>query len=99
MHVTETKTIQAPKLSGEVLELEGIWTRVADGNVELKVARDKRCVALASVGIREDALASAPRHIVSDGDKAIARATDMAYGGGLRVSCASPTCCASTRAT
>ena len=75
-----------PELSGEVLELDGVWTRIAGGNVELKVARDERGVALASVGSWEDMLtaarergASAPRHIVSDGDRAIARAIDMAY--------------------
>ena len=75
-----------PKLSGEVLELDGVWTRVAGGKVELKIARDERGVALASAGSWEDALAtardlgaSAPRHIVSDGDRAIERAIDMAY--------------------
>ena len=72
-----------PKLSGEALELDGVWMRAASGNVELKVARDERGVAVASAGSWEDALmtvhdlgASVPRHIVSDGDKAI----DMAYG-------------------
>ena len=48
-----------PELSGEVLELDGIWTRVAGGNVELKVARDERGVALTSTGSWEDALAAA----------------------------------------
>ena len=93
------------KLSSEVLGLDGVWMRVADGNVELKVARDERGVALASVGNWEDALmaahdlgAAVPRHIVSDGSMAI----DMAYGsmaGELRISCASSTCCASASAT
>ena len=32
---------ERPKMSGEVLELDGAWTRVAGGNVELKVARDE----------------------------------------------------------
>ena len=41
---------ERPKLSGEVLELDGAWTRVEGGNVELKVARDERCVALVSAG-------------------------------------------------
>ena len=45
-----------PKLSGEVLELDRIWTRVAGGNEELKVARDERGVALASAGSWEDAV-------------------------------------------
>lgn len=75
-----------PKLSGEILELDGVWTRIAGGKVELKVSRDERGVALASAGSWEDALmaardlgASAPRHIVSDGDRAIESAIDMAY--------------------
>ena len=78
-----------PKLSGEVLELDGVWTRVAGGKLELKVARDERGVALASAGSWEDAVAAArdlgadaPRHIVSDGDRAIESAIDMAYGRG-----------------
>ena len=78
-----------PNLSGEVLELDGIWTRVAGGSVELKVARDERGVAVASAGSWEDAVAAArdlgadaPRHIVSDGDKAIESAIDMAYDRG-----------------
>ena len=52
----------------------------------LKVVRDERGAALAFAGSWEDALAtardlgaSAPRHIVSDGDKAIESAIDMAY--------------------
>ena len=64
-----------PKLSGEVLELDGVWTRIAGGNVELKAARDERGVTLAA-GSWEDTVAaareqgaSAPRHIVSDGDR------------------------------
>ena len=63
-----------PKLSGEALELEEVWTRVAGGKVELKAARDERGVALASAGSWEDALmaaleqgAAAPRHIAATG--------------------------------
>ena len=37
---------ERPKLSGEVLELDGAWTRFEGGNVELKVARDERCVGI-----------------------------------------------------
>ena len=33
-----------PKLSGEVLEVDGVWALVADGKVELKVAR--RCAGI-----------------------------------------------------
>ena len=65
-------------MSGETLELDGVWTRIASGNVELKAARDERGVAMASAGSWEDPLAaardpgvSAPRHIVSDEDRAI----------------------------
>ena len=65
-----------PKLSGEVLKPDGVWTRIAGGNVELKIARDERGVALASAGSWKDAVAaardlgaSAPRHIVNKGDR------------------------------
>ena len=93
-----------PKLSGDVLELDGVWTRVAGGKLELKVARDERGVAAASVGSWERALmavrdlgADAPRHIVSDGDRAIESVIGMAEA--LRISCVNFTCCASARAT
>ena len=56
------------------------------GRVELKAARDERCVVLASAEVWEPTLvparelgASAPRHIVSDCDRAIESAIDMAY--------------------
>ena len=45
-----------PELAGAVLELDKVWTRVAGGNAELKVARDERSVALALAGSWEDAL-------------------------------------------
>ena len=48
-----------PKMSDDAPELDGIWTRVAGGNVELKSARDERCAVLAAVGSWEDALATA----------------------------------------
>ena len=80
---------ERPNLSGDALKLDGIWTRIAGGNVELKVDRDERGVALASVGSWEDAVAatrdlgaSAPRHIVSGRRKAIEGAIDMTYGRG-----------------
>ena len=78
-----------PKMSGDVLEPDGEWTRIAGGNVELKVARDERGVAVAAAGSWEDAVAAvrdlgalAPKHIVSDSDRAIESAIDMAYGRG-----------------
>lgn len=65
------------------------WTRIADGNVELKVARDERGVALALARSWEDALTAvrdlginAPRRIVSDGDRAIKRSIGMAHSRG-----------------
>ena len=69
--------------------------------------RDERGVALTSTGSWEDALAAArergvlaPRHIVSDGDKAIESAIDMARMTGiLRISCVSFTSGASASAT
>ena len=71
-----------PKLSGETLELDEVWTRIAGGNVELKAASDERGVALAFAGSWEDAVAAArdlcaaaPRHAVSAVDSAI----DMTY--------------------
>ena len=73
--------------------------------MELKVWRDERVVALASAGSWEDALsatremgASAPRHIVSDGDKAI-EITVNYMTRILRVNCANFTCCVNTSAT
>ena len=58
--------------------------------MELRVARDERGVALASAGSWEASLtavrdlgASAPRHIVSDGDRAIESAISIAYGRGV----------------
>ena len=78
-----------PKLLGDAMELDGVWTRVACGNVELKVARDERGVAIVAAGNLENTLAaareqsaSAPRHIVSDRDRAIEGTIDMAYGRG-----------------
>lgn len=47
-----------PKLSGDVLELDGVWRRIAGGNVELKMARDAHGVALASAGAWYATLAS-----------------------------------------
>ena len=49
-----------PKMSGEVLEPDVVWTRVAGGSVELKVARDERGVALVSAGFTPRPSLSAP---------------------------------------
>ena len=89
MQVAETGEIHTPQVVGRDIGTRRAWTRVAGGNVELKVARDERGVALASAGSWKDALtaardmgASAPRHIVNDGDRAIESAIDMAHGKG-----------------
>lgn len=74
-------------LKGEVMELDGLWTRTREGAEELKVARDERGAAFLSFGrwdqvvdrLYERGLAE-PVHIVSDGDPAIAGAIEWVYG-------------------
>ena len=89
---TLSKWIRGEKLrkgdmSDEVLEMDGLWTRTAEGAVEMKVIRDERGAVMASFDSWEDALnaaymrgAESPAHIVSDGDLAIASAIEMTYG-------------------
>lgn len=79
--------LQLPELSGRVLELDGIWTRTRRGRVELKVVRDERGVALGSfaswAAVIDQAWqqgATAPRHLVSDGDRAIEEGIVLVYG-------------------
>ena len=91
---TLCKWIRREKLSeasvgGEVLEMDGLWTRTAEGSVEMKVIRDERGNAMATFDSWEAAVneaymrgADSPTHIVSDGDRAIASAIDMTYGDG-----------------
>ena len=74
-------------LSGDVLEMDGLWTRTAEGPVEMKVIRDEMGNAMATFDSWQKAVnaaymsgARSPRHIVSDGDLAIASAIDMTYG-------------------
>ena len=75
--MVEAGTMQAPQIVGRGI---GSGRSVdAGGNVELKAARDDRGVARACAGSWEDALAAAPRHIVSGGDRTIERAIDVAY--------------------
>ena len=76
-----------PQLSGRVLEVDGLWTRTAAGRVEMKVIRDEKGVALATFASWEAAIdqawqqgATAPVHVVSDGDRAIAAGLEMVYG-------------------
>lgn len=74
-------------LDGQVLELDGLWTRTTLGKAELKVVRDGAGEVMASFESWERVLDSLyqrgldkPVHIVSDGDKAIAEAIAMVYG-------------------
>ena len=79
--------LREDSLSGDVLEMDGLWTRTAEGPVEMKVIRDEKGNAMATFDSWEEAVnaaymsgARSPRHIVSDGDLAIASAIDMTYG-------------------
>ena len=76
-----------PQLTGRVLELDGLWTRTAAGRVEMKVIRDEKGVALATFAGWEATIdqawrngVTAPVHVVSDGDRAIAAGLQMVYG-------------------
>ena len=76
---TLCKWIRREKLTeasvdGEVLEMDGLWTRTAEGSVEMKVIRDERGNAMATFDSWEVAVneaymrgAASPTHIVSDG--------------------------------
>lgn len=91
---TLSKWIKAEKLrkgdmGGEVLEMDGLWTRTAEGTVEMKVVRDERGNVMGTFASWADAVntaymsgAESPAHIVSDGDIAIASAIEMTYGNG-----------------
>ena len=74
-------------MCGEVLEMDGLWTRTREGAVEMKVVRDERGNVMATFGSWQETVnaayisgAKSPAHIVSDGDLAIASAIDMTYG-------------------
>ena len=74
-------------MRGQVLELDGIWTRFRSGPVELKVIRDDLGVVLGHLGSWEEAIdrawqsgATDPLHLISDGDRAIAQGLQMVYG-------------------
>ena len=79
--------LQLPQLSGRVLELDGLWTRTRAGRVEMKVVRDENGVALGSFAGWGEVIdqawqqgATAPAHLVSDGDRAIAEGIQLVYG-------------------
>jgi hypothetical protein len=74
-------------LRGEVVELDGLWTRTGAGREELKVARDDRGAVFLSFGEWEQVVEGLyarglgePAHMVSDGDPAIAGAIELVYG-------------------
>ena len=76
-----------PELTGQVLELDGLWTRTRAGRVEMKVVRDENGVALGSFAGWGEVIdqawqqgATAPVHLVSDGDRAIAEGIQLVYG-------------------
>ena len=84
-----------PRLAGRVLELDGLWTRTAAGRVEMKVIRDEKGVARATFASWEAAIdqagqhgATAPVHVVNDGDRAIAAACKWSRAGRFPISCA-----------
>ena len=79
--------VSQPQLSGRVLEPDGLWTRTAAGRAEVKVIRDEKGVALATFAGWEGAIdqawrqgATAPVHVVSDGDQAIEAGLQTVYG-------------------
>ena len=76
-----------PELRGRVLEPDGLWTRTAAGREEMKAIRDERGIAPATFASWEAAIdqawrqgATAPDHVVSDGDRAIAAGLETVYG-------------------
>ena len=79
--------VQERQMGGEVLEMDGLWTRTARGPVEMKVIRDSRGRVMAGFGSWLETMleayrrgARSPAHIVSDGDLAIASAIETTYG-------------------
>lgn len=79
--------LRLPQLGGRVLEMDGLWTRTRAGPVEMKVVRDENGVALGSfagwgavIDLAWQQGATAPVHLVSDGDRAIAEGIALVYG-------------------
>ena len=79
--------MQLPQLAGRVLEMDGLWTRTRAGPAEMKVVRDENGVALGSfsqwgavIDLAWQQGATAPVHLVSDGDRAVAAGIAMVYG-------------------
>ena len=51
-----SERLEGVRMSGDVLEMDGVWVRTQARKVELKVVRDDAGVALGSFGSWEDAL-------------------------------------------
>ena len=77
----------APQLPPDgVLELDGLWTRTSRGHTELKIIRDAAAgIALGAFGswaeVIDRAWQQGARHLVSDGDGAIAAGIELVYDG------------------
>ena len=100
--------LTAPELLPDgTLELDGLWTPTRSGRTELKVIRSAAAgTALGSFGSWAEVIdlawqqgAQRPAHLVSDGDRAIARGLSWCMAGMRRISCARSTCCGSTSGT
>ena len=98
----------APELPPDgTLELDGLWTRTRRGRAELKVIHD----AVAGTGLGAfrswaevidrawQLEAQHPKHLVSDGDGAIAAGIELVYGGEAPHQLCAFTCCESTGGT
>ena len=79
--------MREPVLSGQVWELDGMWTRTRSGPREMRVVRDGMGTALGSfepwTGVIDQAWGQAERtpvHLVSDDDRAIAAGIELVYG-------------------
>ena len=81
--------LMAPQLPPDgTLELDGLWTRTSWGRTELKVIRNAvPAAALGAFGSWAEVIdlawqqgAQHPRHLVSDGDGAIAAGIELVYG-------------------
>lgn len=77
----------ARALRGQVVEMDGLWTRTKAGKTELKVVRDEQGQSLLSLAnwlsvverLYQGGLEEL-RHAVSDGDRAIEEAISFVYG-------------------
>ena len=81
--------LERPAMSGEVVEMDGVWVGVRGGKQELKALRDDEGSVMGMFGSWTDALGEVcergitePVHLVSDGDLSIAEAIGMVYGSG-----------------